>query len=66
MAKCGLKTEVFSRVCGYFRPIANWNRGKRAEFKDGKILMYAVKRLMWLKTCIQISKIRPKRSYKFA
>ena len=34
MAKCGKKTEIYSRVCGYFRPVANWNRGKKEEFKD--------------------------------
>ena len=33
---CGKKTEIFSRVCGYFRPVANWNQGKRAEFADRK------------------------------
>ena len=37
MAKCGKKTEVYSRVCGYFRPVANWNRGKQQEFKDRKV-----------------------------
>lgn len=31
---CGEKTEVYSRVCGYFRPVANWNRGKQEEFKE--------------------------------
>lgn len=36
MPKCGKKTEVYSRVCGYFRPIANWNKGKKEEFKDRK------------------------------
>ena len=36
MAKCGKKTEVYSRVCGYFRPVANWNQGKKAEFKERK------------------------------
>ena len=36
MAKCGEKTEVYSRVCGYFRPVSNWNQGKREEFKDRK------------------------------
>jgi len=36
MAKCGLKTEVYSRVCGYFRPLENWNRGKKQEFLDRK------------------------------
>ena len=34
MKKCGAKTEVYSRVCGYFRPVANWNKGKKEEFKD--------------------------------
>ncbi len=34
--KCGEKTEVYSRVCGYFRPVSNWNHGKREEFKDRK------------------------------
>jgi len=36
MAKCGLKTEIYSRVCGYHRPVSNWNKGKREEFKDRK------------------------------
>jgi len=38
MAKCTQKTEVYSRVCGYFRPVANWNKGKREEFNDRKML----------------------------
>ncbi|PIO00442.1 ribonucleoside triphosphate reductase [archaeon CG10_big_fil_rev_8_21_14_0_10_43_11] len=29
-----LPCEVFSRVVGYFRPVQNWNHGKREEFKD--------------------------------
>jgi hypothetical protein len=28
--------EVYSRVVGYFRPVQNWNLGKRAEFDDRK------------------------------
>ena len=36
MTKCGEKTEIYSRVCGYFRPVSNWNQGKREEFKDRK------------------------------
>jgi len=24
----------YSRVCGWFSPTANWNRGKKEEFKD--------------------------------
>jgi len=34
--KCGMKTEVYSRVVGYFRPIADWNEGKKKEFKFRK------------------------------
>ena len=34
MSKCGEKTEVYSRVVGYFRPVSNWNKGKKEEFKD--------------------------------
>ena len=32
--KCAAKTEIFSRVCGYHRPVRNWNKGKRAEFAE--------------------------------
>jgi ribonucleoside-triphosphate reductase len=28
---------VYSRVCGYHRPVANWNIGKAQEFKDRKV-----------------------------
>ena len=34
MSKCNEKCEVYSRVCGYFRPVANWNKGKKEEFRD--------------------------------
>ncbi len=30
--------EVYSRVVGYYRPVANWNDGKREEFKERKYL----------------------------
>jgi ribonucleoside-triphosphate reductase len=36
MAKCSMKTEVYSRVCGYHRPVQAWNGGKKEEFKDRK------------------------------
>ena len=36
MAKCGAETEIYSRVCGYHRPVRNWNKGKKEEFKDRK------------------------------
>jgi ribonucleoside-triphosphate reductase len=30
------KTEVYSRVVGYIRPVEQWNKGKQEEFKDRK------------------------------
>lgn len=32
--KCGQVTEVYSRIVGYFRPVARWNKGKSREFKE--------------------------------
>ncbi len=34
---CGGKTEVYSRITGYYRPVQNWNDGKAQEFKDRKV-----------------------------
>lgn len=34
---CGKTTEVYSRITGYYRPVQNWNDGKRAEFSDRKV-----------------------------
>ena len=31
---CGASSEVYSRITGYYRPVQNWNVGKRAEFND--------------------------------
>ncbi len=31
---CGGRTEVYSRITGYYRPVQNWNDGKTQEFKD--------------------------------
>lgn len=33
---CGKKTEVWSRITGYYRPIQNWNDGKAEEYKERK------------------------------
>ncbi|MBR1747751.1 MAG: ribonucleoside triphosphate reductase [Clostridia bacterium] len=35
--KCGRKTEVYSRITGYYRPVQNWNDGKREEFANRKV-----------------------------
>ncbi len=31
---CEKPTEVYSRIVGYYRPISQWNKGKKEEFKD--------------------------------
>ncbi len=33
---CGKKTEIYSRITGYYRPVQNWNDGKTQEFSDRK------------------------------
>lgn len=30
---CNHETEVYSRITGYYRPLKNWNDGKKAEFE---------------------------------
>ncbi|TCK92354.1 ribonucleoside-triphosphate reductase class III catalytic subunit [Natranaerovirga hydrolytica] len=32
--ECGEKTEVYSRITGYYRPVQHWNDGKAQEFKN--------------------------------
>ena len=34
---CGEKTEVYSRITGYYRPVQNWNDGKAEEYKHRKL-----------------------------
>jgi anaerobic ribonucleoside-triphosphate reductase len=34
---CHEKTEVYSRITGYYRPVQNWNDGKLQEFKQRKV-----------------------------
>ena len=33
---CGETTEIYSRITGYYRPIANWNDGKTKEYEMRK------------------------------
>lgn len=35
---CDARTEIYSRVVGYIRPIQQWNDGKRCEFKLRKTI----------------------------
>lgn len=37
MNKCGEKTEVYSRIVGYYRPVQQWNNGKKEEYKNRKV-----------------------------
>ncbi len=34
--KCKADTEVYSRIVGYYRPISNWNKGKKQEYSERK------------------------------
>ena len=61
---CGEKTEVYSRITGYYRPVQNWNDGKAQEFKDRCVyeVNEAHKELMLVTTstcpkCKQVEKI---------
>jgi ribonucleoside-triphosphate reductase len=38
---CGEETEVYSRIVGYYRPVQNWNRGKKSEFRDRTVFAVA-------------------------
>ncbi|MGN0325463.1 MAG: ribonucleoside triphosphate reductase [Lachnospiraceae bacterium] len=31
---CGAKTEIYSRITGYYRPVQNWNDGKLQEYSN--------------------------------
>ena len=31
---CGAETEVYSRVVGYLRPVQNYNKGKKEEYRE--------------------------------
>jgi len=42
---CGEKTEVYSRITGYYRPVQNWNDGKAQEYKDRRVYDIANSRL---------------------
>ncbi len=34
--RCQHRTEVFSRVVGFYRPVQQWNMGKKEEFENRK------------------------------
>jgi ribonucleoside-triphosphate reductase (formate) len=53
--KCNKETEVFSRVVGYFRPVNNWNEGKKEEFEDRQA--YSEHKSIENKLCVEETKI---------
>ena len=53
---CGKKTEVYSRITGYYRPVQNWNDGKSQEFKDR--LVYNIGNSILKKTAPIIEEIK--------
>ncbi|MFN2126264.1 MAG: anaerobic ribonucleoside-triphosphate reductase, partial [Anaerolineales bacterium] len=36
---CSNKTEVYSRIVGYYRPVDNWNKGKKEELFSHYLLL---------------------------
>jgi anaerobic ribonucleoside-triphosphate reductase len=42
--KCNQKTEMYSRIVGYFRPVQNWNQGKKQEFVDRQVYSEEISR----------------------
>jgi len=50
--ECGARCEVWSRIVGYFRPIDQWNTGKKSEYVErreyavpAKVRTYAPRRI---------------------
>ncbi|MDO5576233.1 MAG: ribonucleoside triphosphate reductase, partial [Fibrobacter sp.] len=38
---CSEETEVYSRIVGYYRPVQNWNAGKKSEYAMRKLFNYS-------------------------
>ena len=41
MTEVKIKTEVYSRVSGYFRPVEQWNNAKREEFSQRRKMTFS-------------------------
>jgi anaerobic ribonucleoside-triphosphate reductase len=39
----GTKCEVYSRIIGYYRPLSEWNAGKKEEWQKRKNYKWPVK-----------------------
>lgn len=49
--ECGARTEVYSRITGYYRPVQNWNDGKSQEFKERKTYNIATSKMHKAEEC---------------
>jgi ribonucleoside-triphosphate reductase len=43
--QCGEPTEVYTRIVGYYRPVKNWNAGKKAEYRERREFVRHTKRI---------------------
>lgn len=40
-----IPVELFSRVCGFYRPTSEWNPGKKSEYVDRKEFIVTQERI---------------------
>lgn len=67
---CGRKTEVYSRITGYYRPVQNWNDGKTQEYKNRTLYDITHSHLKKVHTSVMTMKgdeveIQPVESHKY-
>ena len=43
---CGEETEVYTRIVGYYRPVKNWNHGKKSEYGERKTFNIAYDKIL--------------------
>ena len=37
-----IPAEIYSRVSGYYRPVRNWNPGKKEEFSEREMINISI------------------------
>ena len=55
---CGAKSEVYSRITGYYRPVLNWNEGKAQEYKNRKLYDIANSRCKRVKSDVNETEVK--------
>ena len=61
---CGKPTEVYSRITGYYRPVANWNDGKIEEYKHRKTYDLKSSKFKGTETCEEPKEKKSKKEKK--